>query len=67
MAAKTEINYIKVATALKQELAKSFDECGAEIVITVHRDGYRAEYPLYDHAALVDGLIAALDYFIDEE
>lgn len=55
------------AERVKQLLRKSYETQGANITITVQRDdGDKDTAVLYDHAALVQGLIDALDYFQSE-
>lgn len=59
-------NYAYIAEKLYEELEKSCTHYGADITISVTRNGIKTEYPLYDHAALVQGLMSAIDYFISE-
>lgn len=55
------------AEAIKQVLQYCSVLPGADITITVkHHHGYTATAELYDHAALVQGLYAAVEYFQSE-
>lgn len=57
----------KQAEDVKQQLECCMDATGAKITITVARDsGTTVTAELYDHAALVQGLWDALDYFQSE-
>jgi hypothetical protein len=57
----------KQTEEVKQLLESCMDVGGADITITVKRDdGRTATAELYDHAALVQGLWDALDYFQSE-
>ena len=55
------------AEVVKRMLESCIDDPGATIQIVVKRDdGEESSAELYDHAALVQGLVDALDYFQDE-
>lgn len=59
--------WYKQAEDIKQILECSMASHGAKITITVARDsGTTVTAELYDHAALVQGLWDALDYFQSE-
>lgn len=56
------------AEAVKQLLELCAQQAGAEVQITVrHDNGLVATANLYDHAALVQGLWDALDYYQSEQ
>lgn len=58
---------VRQAEAIKQLLEYCTVNQGAKITITVtHDNGLEATANLYDHAALVQGLWEALDYFQSE-
>lgn len=55
------------AELVKHMLNFCFVQHGATITITVeHDDGHKATAKLYDHAALIQGLYNALEYFQSE-
>ena len=57
----------EAADEVKQMLIDCANDPGATIQIVVKRDnGLESSAELYDHAALVQGLVDALDYFQDE-
>ena len=59
--------WIAQAEAIKQALVYCSYKPGATIRLEVtHDDGTIAAANLYDHAALVDGLYKALEYFQSE-
>jgi hypothetical protein len=60
-------NYLYIADALYDELEKCSLEPGADIKVSITRRGITKEYPLYDHATLVQGLMEAIDKFISEQ
>ena len=60
-------DYAYIAEKLYEELERCCNEPGADIKIAVTRKGITTEYPLYDHAALTQGLMEAIDYFISEQ
>jgi len=60
-------NYIYIAEKLYEELEKCCIDPGADIKIAVTRKGITTEYPLFDHAALTQGLMDAIDNFIREQ
>ena len=62
-----DLNYLDIAANLYAELERSCTQPGATIKITVARPGESKEYELYDHAALVQGLMDAIGYFITEQ
>jgi len=60
-------NYVYIADALYDELEKCSLEPGADIKVSITKHGITKEYPLYDHAALVQGFMEAIDSFIREQ
>ena len=63
----TERKMVASAEVVKQMLKYCAVDPGAKITISVeHDDGNKATAELYDHAALVQSLIEALEYFASE-
>jgi hypothetical protein len=63
----TDGKHLLQAELLKQILEYCSIAPGADITITVtHAHGQKVTADLYDHAALVQGLIEALEYFQSE-
>lgn len=55
------------AALVKQMLNYCAIDPGAKVTISVeHDNGQKVAAELFDHAALVQSLIDAIDYFIDE-
>ena len=62
-----DFNLWESAEFVKRMLYSCMDAPGATITIAIKKDnGEESSAELYDHAALVQGLIDALDYFQDE-
>ena len=60
-------NYLNIAENLFAELELCSLDPGADIKVSITRHGETKEYELYDHAALVQGLLDAVGYFMTQQ